>query len=538
MSGSKERDRATNILRDSIAFSGENIDVWVKNLRFSSSNKKIKDLLRKRINSVAPRLGWGSPAWPEIPSSSALQFVVDALDDSLLESPEVRKVLINWLVQTRPENSFKQLKNIVGECQNSELAERVATHNFKLSTILSTQICVLTGLPLSYSVRGNRDERGHHGIIQPIRTPPPLADFQIIVKEKLTSYIQENGGRSLVVMPTGSGKTRTTIDTVMHWMEEECQPPHSILWIADRDELCDQAVITFEQLAPSIISDDLDFWRYWRGNEAEIIDSLKGVIVPGITVTTVQQLRIRLENREPAALALIGNSDVIIVDEAHRNLDWIEALGRDLEKNSPNTRLIGLTATPFRSLERDTGRLSLIFDQRVCVPISGAELQPKIMVQELTDSEILAKKIIINPTDLFGTIGREKREIEIIHQLIRQGSKSIIVFTNDVEEARTLSSILRLDNDNSIRAEHIEASTPFSKRRKIISSFRDGEIQVLFNFGILTTGFDAPGIDTVIIFRRSLDDSSSLYAQMIGRGLRGPRFGGTEYCKIVHYRGN
>jgi DNA repair protein RadD len=538
MTRPRERDRALQVLEDALSISDEDTDNWVNSIRFSSSNKKIKDLLRKRINAVAPKLGWGSPAWPIIPSSVSLKFLVDALDNSLLECPEVREILVSSLVKTRPDDSLKQLKDIVGGCQNHELPNKVATYDFQMSTILASQMCILTGLPLSYSRRGSSDDRGPHGLIQPIRIPPPLADFQILVKEKLTSYILDDGGRALIVMPTGSGKTRTAIDSIMTWLEDNCPKPHSILWIADRDELCDQAILTFERLAPNIISEDLEFWRYWRGNRAEIRDTKKGIIVPGITVTTVQQLRIRLENREPVAVALVDNADIIIVDEAHRNLDWIEALGRNIKSNNQTTRLVGLTATPFRASLRETGRLSLLFNQRVCVPIEGTELEPERMVKELTNEGILASKLIIDPSDLYGNIEKGKREIEIINQLIKQGSKSIIVFTNDVEEARTLSAILRLNGDNLIRAEHIEASTPFSTRRRIISAFREGEIEVLFNYGILTTGFDSPGIDTVVIFRKSLDQQSSLFAQMIGRGLRGPRFGGTEECKIIHYRGD
>ena len=533
-----ERNRAIEVLKEAISLAGLEVESWVHELRFSSSSKKVKDLLRKRVNSIAPKLDWGTPAWPIIPSSACIQFVVDALDGILLECPEVRELLVHWLIQTRPEMAFKDLKNIVGQCSNDELPEKVATFEFKMSTNLSAQLCILTGLPLNYSVRGTSDQRGPHGLIQPIRIPPPLADFQVVVKEKLTQYLREDSGRALVIMPTGSGKTRTAIDSIMHWMEDECAKPHSILWIADRDELCDQAVITFEQLAPNIISDDIEFWRYWRGNQAELIDSVKGILVPGITVTTVQQLRSRIESHEPAALALINNSDVIVVDEAHRNLDWIEGLGRDLENNSKSTRLIGLTATPFRALERDTGRLALLFKQRACVPIEGGDLQPMMMVQELTKMEILAHKIILEPAELFGSVSIERREIEIIRQLVNRGSKSIIVFTNSVEEARTMSAILRLDDQFTIKAEHIEASTPFSSRRSIISAFRDGEIDVLFNYGILTTGFDAPKIDAVVVFRRALDETSSLFAQMIGRGLRGPKFGGTKECLIVHYRGS
>ena len=59
---------------------------------------------------------------------------------------------------------------------------------------------------------------------------------------------------------------------------------------------------------------------------------------------------------------------------------------------------------------------------------------------------------------------------------------------------------------------------------------------VITNFGVLTTGFDAPAIDTVIVARPTA--SSVLYEQMIGRGMRGPEFGGTERCLIIDVEDN
>ena len=131
MTRPRERDRALQVLEDALSISDEDTDNWVNSIRFSSSNKKIKDLLRKRINAVAPKLGWGSPAWPIIPSSVSLKFLVDALDNSLLECPEVREILVSSLVKTRPDDSLKQLKDIVGGCQNHELPNKVATYDFE-----------------------------------------------------------------------------------------------------------------------------------------------------------------------------------------------------------------------------------------------------------------------------------------------------------------------------------------------------------------------------------------------------------------------
>jgi len=192
---------------------------WVKYLRFSSSNEKIKSLLRKRLNSVAQILGWGSAAWPEIPPESSLSFVIDALDGSLLEAPIIRKNLVEWLMKTRPEGSLSPLMRALNCTNLQDLPQIAADYDFRLSTIFSTQLCTLTGLPLSYAVRGSKDERGPHGTISPIRYPPPLAEFQEVVKNKLSQYLEEDAGRALVVMPTGSGKTRTAIDTELNWIE-------------------------------------------------------------------------------------------------------------------------------------------------------------------------------------------------------------------------------------------------------------------------------------------------------------------------------
>ena len=57
----------------------------------------------------------------------------------------------------------------------------------------------------------------------------------------------------------------------------------------------------------------------------------------------------------------------------------------------------------------------------------------------------------------------------------------------------------------------------------------------MLNFGILTTGFDAPNTDGVVI-ARPLSREDSLFKQMIGRGLRGIEFGGTSDCYVVHYQ--
>jgi superfamily II DNA or RNA helicase len=80
-----------------------------------------------------------------------------------------------------------------------------------------------------------------------------------------------------------------------------------------------------------------------------------------------------------------------------------------------------------------------------------------------------------------------------------------------------------------VKCAHIDGGSG-KYRRKIIDEFKNNKIQVLCNFGILSTGFDDPKIDVVFMARPT--NSIVLYSQILGRGLRGPKIGGTENCEI------
>ena len=85
-------------------------------------------------------------------------------------------------------------------------------------------------------------------------------------------------------------------------------------------------------------------------------------------------------------------------------------------------------------------------------------------------------------------------------------------------------------------AAHVDGSTSPASRDYFISKFLQKDVQILCNYGVLTTGFDAPKTDVVCIARPT--KSPVLYSQMIGRGLRGPAVGGTKSCKIIEVRDN
>ena len=74
------------------------------------------------------------------------------------------------------------------------------------------------------------------------------------------------------------------------------------------------------------------------------------------------------------------------------------------------------------------------------------------------------------------------------------------------------------------------------KEKEIVNNYKTGEIKIIFNFGVLSTGFDAPGTKAILIARPTT--SPILYSQMIGRGLRGPLFNGNKECFLIDIKDN
>ena len=127
-----------------------------------------------------------------------------------------------------------------------------------------------------------------------------------------------------------------------------------------------------------------------------------------------------------------------------------------------------------------------------------------------------------------------KRNMEIKKCILKilkdDKDKKILYFGTNVAQSIGMSRILEKEGYKSVA---ITADTPKSKRREYIRIFNDEkskDIQILCNYNVLSTGFDSPKVDTIIIARPTT--SVVAYQQMIGRGLRGEVFGGTKECWI------
>jgi len=129
----------------------------------------------------------------------------------------------------------------------------------------------------------------------------------------------------------------------------------------------------------------------------------------------------------------------------------------------------------------------------------------------------------------------ETRNFEILNELIikLKTHQKALFFGCSVEHSKFICSML---NYLGINAAHVDGGTNRGARQTILNDFKSGKLQIICNFGILSTGFDAPKTDLVFIARPT--QSIVLYSQMIGRGLRGKEVGGTENCTVVTVRDN
>lgn len=389
---------------------------------------------------------------------------------------------------------------------------------------------------------------------------PPLHDFQEEVVDGLRSLVQSGDGRrrAVVSLPTGGGKTRATVQAAVELILVPPSKRRSVLWIAQTDELCEQAVQAFRQVWANVgqESTNLRIVRLWGGHRSPV-RSDDGL--PVAVIASIQTLNSRVGQEE---LAWLSEPGLVVIDECHHAiaksytgvLRWLDAesprAGGFSGKEPP---VIGLSATPFRNScdDDESLRLAKRFDQR-WLPGNQEHLYRDLLNRGIlaqAEHEELKTDAPISEELLQGLDGLEADSIQIEnilerinHQLANNQARndllvetiatseasSILCFANSVSHSEELAARLCV---MGIKAAAISGETPRAARRYFLAMFQTGEIRVLFNYAVLSTGFDAPKTDMLLISRQIM--SPVRYMQMVGRGLRGIANGGTERCRIV-----
>lgn len=351
-----------------------------------------------------------------------------------------------------------------------------------------------------------------------------LRNYQSEAVDATFAYLRHNPGNPVISLPTGSGKSVVIAEIARRTVE---QYGRRLLILQHRKELVEQ--------------------------NAEKVSKLLGGRPIGLHSAGLR----RFSTEQDVILCgiqsvyqkanLFGARHLVLVDEVHLVPNEGDGMFRtffdDLRTINPDMRVIGLTATPYRTGEGTICGKGALF-QDVCYEaqirklIDDGYLCPLINDPSKKAEPDTSKLRIRGGEFILSDMQGLFSEANITHDAVRElvamatGRHSVIVFCAGVSHANAVANLLRsLTGD---RAEVICGETLALERGCFISDFREQKIRFLVNVDVLTTGFDAPCVDCVAILRAT--NSPGLYYQIVGRGLR--MHDSKKDCLILDFGGN
>ncbi|MGE0085005.1 MAG: DEAD/DEAH box helicase family protein [Desulfococcaceae bacterium] len=407
---------------------------------------------------------------------------------------------------------------------------------------------------------------------------------------KLYSFDNNSHKSGLLVLPTGAGKTFTSVNWICRNVISKNK---KVLWLAHTSHLLEQAYETFQNNLLEITSRDKVNMRivssnpmHSRPSQIELTDDI--VIITTQTAISnwkTSALDGKGDKRTTAFEQFVKHSEktglFLVLDEAHhapaygcRNF----LVGGSKEKTGirdvvPNVCFLGLTATPTYNDERRRGWLFEIFNTQL--------FDKKGIIFEADKSYLTKQGILAIPQyiqkntgkefevddSLYNHLVREHKDLPehlieimahdsgrndyIVNEYLqnREEYKKTIIFSDRWFQCVYIKEKLK---EKGVKADavytHIEAKPGSAEERnrrtpaenaKILQDFKNNKLDVLINVKMLTEGTDVPDVNTVFLTRQTT--SPILLTQMIGRALRGKRAGAgkdKEVANIVFFTDN
>lgn len=376
-----------------------------------------------------------------------------------------------------------------------------------------------------------------------------LFPHQRTAARRTLSQLDQEPRRVLLHMPTGAGKTRTAMHVVCDHLRTH--GPSLVIWLANSPELLEQAAEEVQNAWRNLGDRSLTLARYWGSFAPDLGNLRDGVLVGGL-----QKLHALLARNANDLLRLGDRTTLTVVDEAHQAIaptyrNVIEALSQ----KHPQGRLLGLSATPGRTwadIDADA-KLSEFFGRRkVTLEVPGYPDPVEYLMAEgylarptfrtlnhslcaglsCDDKADLASALDV-PPEMLEQLGEdEQRNLKIVTEVedLLRRHRRIIVFAASVRHAHLVRAVLTARGHEALV---VTGDMNPAVRERAIRRYKGNAPDpiVMCNFGVLTTGFDAPKTSAAVIARPTR--SLVLYSQMVGRATRGPRAGGNAEAEIV-----
>jgi superfamily II DNA or RNA helicase len=329
----------------------------------------------------------------------------------------------------------------------------------------------------------------------------------------------ESVNSTLMVCPTGFGKTVCMAEIIRRARAKDIAEfpdyePGLAMVLAHRTELIDQSVDKISRVTGLRCEIEMADKRVFGNDLFGACD---------VVVSSIQTQNAGGDGGGRMSKFLPDHFSILLIDEAHHACSPSYRRVIDYYRQNPNLKVFGCTATPDRADEEALGQVfdSVAFDYEIADAIKDGWLvdieQRLINVSGLDFSGVRTTAGDLNGGDLAAIMEAEKNlhgiagpSIEII------AGKKAIAFTASVKQAEMLCEIFNRHDPGM--AAWVCGETDKDERRKILSDFAIGRIQIVCNCGVLTEGFDDAGVDFIIMARPT--KSRSLYAQMAGRAIR------------------
>ena len=335
-----------------------------------------------------------------------------------------------------------------------------------------------------------------------------LRPYQRAAIDATFQWLAAHDGNPLIMLPTGAGKS-LVLSAIVHEVLTQW-PTERILCVTHVKELIEQ--------------NHAACLRYWPEAPA-------GIYSAGLRKrdTDARVLFCGIQSVADKA-AKVGWTDLVLVDEAH--LIPREGMGRyrkffaDLRSMNSQLRVIGLTATPFRT---DSGYLyegddrvfdGVSYDADLVQLIRDGYLSRTVAKQVAHEIDTTGVRTVageFNAADLEAAALVEGAVPEAVEEIVRRGAdrRAWLIFCVGVQHAMAVAEEL---HKHGIECAQVYGGTPSADRAEIVRRFKARELRCIVNVNVLTTGFDAPHVDLVAILRPT--KSPGLFVQMAGRGFR------------------
>lgn len=258
---------------------------------------------------------------------------------------------------------------------------------------------------------------------------------------------------------------------------------------------------------------------------------------------------------------LFAHFKIVVIDELHllNPKDTGSMFGQFL-KGIGNPKVIGFSATPYRIfptyfmgedyrgnygwVQRNSIKVvTRVLDKkggkfwdRILYSIDAGDLirQGYLSPLQYVDKTTIRHEMIpLNKSktefdfDAYDSLitAKDQEVVDLVQEASNR-HKAVLVFCNSIAQSNRLASYFK-------NARSISSQTKKKERAEIIEGFKSGQIQMVFNVGVLTTGFDMPSLDCIVMLRPTR--SVALYYQMLGRGTR--LYPGKTHCTVYDWSG-